>query len=159
MVTTRPGKQRPADAGGKSARRIGLSRFTVVVAVRADARQLAVARKTVRRVLHDHRRLDDVLLVVSELVTNACLHGSTDMDALVYVRVTRLPLGLVYVSVADGGRADPVSAAVQRPGAAEDSGLGLVVVDQLAWRRWQHRRVSGGHRVRVLLGRASHDCA
>lgn len=153
MVTTRSGRHGTTDVGGVPPRSGGRRRFTVAISVAADARQIAAARQAVRLVLSGHRRLDDVMLVVSELATNACLHGSSGADARVRVRASRLPFGFVYVSVADCGRDASSGSAVRRPGDAEDSGLGLVVVDRLVWRRWQGRRRGGGRRVRVVFAR------
>ena len=153
MVTTRSGRHGTAGVCGVPRQSGGRRRFTVAITVAADARKVAVARQAARLVLPDHPRLDDVMLVVSELTTNACLHGSSRADARVRVRVSRLPFGFVYVSVTDRGRNGSPSSAVGRPGAAEDSGLGLLVVDRLAWRRWQRRRRGGGRRVHVVFAR------
>jgi serine phosphatase RsbU (regulator of sigma subunit) len=75
---------------------------------------------------------DDVMLLATELATNAVLHAGTDLDVIVDVNATR-----VHVTVADGHRGEvPVlnpSAATRRP--LLSHGRGLVLVDHIA-SRW-----------------------
>jgi anti-sigma regulatory factor (Ser/Thr protein kinase) len=71
-------------------------------------------------------RLDDLTLVVSELVTNAVVHGAGDVD--LHVGLER---DVVHVEVSDGGPEDPL------PEQPEDSGL--LLVSRLA-QSWGIRR-------------------
>ncbi|WP_435059063.1 ATP-binding protein [Streptomyces sp. bgisy060] len=88
---------------------------------------------------------DDVVLVVSELVTNAIEHGQGD----VVLRVERRRAHL-YVGVADGS---PVRAAIRPTNEEDPGGRGLVLVDALSagWGTtedgqltWAHVTNSGG---------------
>lgn len=101
-----------------------------------------------RRALIDEAGLDwlddDVMLVTSELVTNAVLHsGGSEYDE-VYVEM-HVSHGTVSVCVTDpgtsGGEAEPTE------GEAPYGGFGLKLVDQLA-ERWGSERAEGG-RLRV----------
>jgi serine phosphatase RsbU (regulator of sigma subunit) len=74
---------------------------------------------------------DDVLLLATELTTNAVVHAGTDLDVTIEVDATR-----VHVAVADGRRGelpvlDPTSAA-RRP--LLSHGRGLILVDRIATR-------------------------
>jgi anti-sigma regulatory factor (Ser/Thr protein kinase) len=74
-----------------------------------------------------------VLLLLTELVTNAVRHGGATADRSVGVRVARSPRG-IRVCVTDPGRGFSWRGrAARRPGAA--GGFGLVLVDRLA-SRW-----------------------
>jgi anti-sigma regulatory factor (Ser/Thr protein kinase) len=75
------------------------------------------------------RRLEDVRLLVSELVTNAVRHAQGDMVRL----VVSLGQGRLRVEVHDLGRGFEVRAPADDPVRA--SGWGLVLVDELA-DRW-----------------------
>jgi anti-sigma regulatory factor (Ser/Thr protein kinase) len=120
-----------------------------------NARQVAVVRRVVAFALAGHPRLDDVTLAVSELVTNAFMHGSTNENAIVRVRITRLPFGGVHICVTDHGRIDGAQTPVGRPGLDQDAGLGSVIVEQLAWRWCRHRTRLGGRRVHAIFTRRS----
>jgi anti-sigma regulatory factor (Ser/Thr protein kinase) len=76
----------------------------------------------------DPERLRDVVLVVSELVTNALLHGAG--PATFHLRLSG---DWLTVWVDDGGARGTVAAG--RPGRDELGGRGLMIVDQLA-DRW-----------------------
>lgn len=70
--------------------------------------------------------LDAVLVVVSELVTNAVVHGRSAVD----VQVDGDPgAGRVRVAVTDAGGGRPRT---QRPGPEESHGRGLQIVEALA---------------------------
>ena len=131
----------------KRPRKVALS-LTVV----ADSPHVALVRREIQAMLIGHQRLDDLLLVVSELVTNALLHGSESPGALVGVRIVRLPFGNLYVRVIDQGRRGSVRPPVSRPGADEDAGLGSLIVDRLVRRCWSRRTRTGGRCVHALLG-------
>jgi anti-sigma regulatory factor (Ser/Thr protein kinase) len=66
----------------------------------------------------------DVLLVVSELVSNAVRHGEGPIDLAVEVSTSH-----VHVEVTDQGDARPQPA---RPAAMSQSGRGLLIVDSIA---------------------------
>jgi anti-sigma regulatory factor (Ser/Thr protein kinase) len=96
----------------------------------ADAVAAAAARRFVREAgIVPANRVDDVMLLVSELATNAVRHGPNEAG-LIGVRITRSS-DSVRVAVEDPGSgfADPTSAP-KRPG----SGMGLNLVDQLSTR-------------------------
>lgn len=98
------------------------------------------ARRLAREVIGRHRPelVDDAELLVSELVTNAALHGHPPIT----VRVTAAPC--VRVEVADAGRHLPV----MLPGARDaTTGRGLTLVQALA-HRWGVEPVPGqGKRI------------
>ena len=98
----------------------------------------AAARAFVRETLHPGSsdvRVDDVALVVSELVTNAVLHGDGDIMLNVVVADDA-----VHVEVADAAPALPAPRAA--PSDA-DSGRGLFIVDGVAT-RWGVRPAARG---------------
>jgi two-component sensor histidine kinase len=75
---------------------------------------------------------DDILLLVSELVTNAVRHGDVGPDRSVRVELKRLPQH-VRVEVLHPGRGFEHEAVPPHSGTA--SGWGLVLVDRIA-DRW-----------------------
>jgi phosphoserine phosphatase RsbU/P len=102
--------------------------------LRADRHAPAAVRSVIRQVL-DETQLpaiaDDVLLLATELTTNAVLHAGTDLHVTVEVDAAR-----VHVAVADGHRGElPVldsTSAMRRP--LLSHGRGLILVDQIATR-------------------------
>jgi sigma-B regulation protein RsbU (phosphoserine phosphatase) len=102
--------------------------------LRADRHAPAAVRHAIRQIL-DGTDLapmaDDVLLLATELTTNAVLHAGTDLDVTVEVDAAR-----VHVAVADGRRGElPVldtTSATRRP--LLSHGRGLVLVDRIATR-------------------------
>jgi anti-sigma regulatory factor (Ser/Thr protein kinase) len=97
---------------------------------------LTLAREFTHRTLTEWRyrgRHDHVLLVVSELVTNAMLHG----DGPAVLRLSGSPWR-VRVEVADGSPVLPEPRA-----AGQDGGWGLHLVNRLAG-RWEAVRRDGG---------------
>lgn len=103
----------------------------------------ALARRVARDLLHrwgapDLDRLDDALLVVSELVGNAVRHGG----AHVLLTVARSP-GTVTVGVEDGSAVLP-GPRTDDPDA--ESGRGMLIVDALS-RRWGITELEPGKRV------------
>jgi anti-sigma regulatory factor (Ser/Thr protein kinase) len=83
-----------------------------------------------------HDVTEDVLLLVSELVTNAVRHGRPDIVVGLSVR-----RGLVRVEVRDGGDALPVVPAGQ-PSVERVTGRGLLIVSMTA-QDWGIDRVAG----------------
>lgn len=67
----------------------------------------------------------DVLLVVSELVSNAARHGRDPIELSVAVTPSH-----VRIEVTDSGDAQPLP--VRRPAATSQSGRGLLIVDSIA---------------------------
>jgi serine/threonine-protein kinase RsbW len=84
----------------------------------ADVRALVRAAGTVARVASDE--LDDLLLAVSEIATNAIRHGG----ATGWVTVEHVPTGLV-VEISDNGGGLPDGLVVDRPAADAVGGRGL----------------------------------
>ncbi|MFP5370481.1 MAG: ATP-binding protein [Actinomycetes bacterium] len=115
---------RPEDAG--SNRAPGL----IDVLLPGVPSSIAAARHAVADLLNGPHRVpdvvvDDVLLLVSELVTNAVLHAGTHTRVTASVRP-----GRVVVAVGDG---DPHHApAVAARGSEATNGRGLMLVDALA---------------------------
>ena len=102
------------------------------------------ARNAARVVLQDWALptplLDDVILVISELVTNAVRHAGTASTLELELCQTR---GQLRVSLADGSEASPRLRRVR--GAAED-GRGLAILAALS-DRWGVDPHHGGKRV------------
>ncbi|WP_225752932.1 PAS domain-containing protein [Actinotalea sp. Marseille-Q4924] len=101
----------------------------------------ATARAHARDGLTRHvpeRPADPVLLVVSELVTNAALHAGTDL----VLQVSHVPGGAVRVEVWDASSVVPV---IGRPGTVGGRGLALVELLSAAW--GSEPTESGGKRV------------
>jgi anti-sigma regulatory factor (Ser/Thr protein kinase) len=90
--------------------------------------------------------LDDLLLLLSELVTNAVVHSDSGRTAggRVTVRLALSP-GAVRVEVTDDGSAAGVPA-VRVPEPGDDGGRGLWLVDLLAT-EWGRRRDEAGGSV------------
>jgi anti-sigma regulatory factor (Ser/Thr protein kinase) len=109
--------------------------------LRADPSEVAAARRFVSDTLTTWRTTDDretVVLLVSELVSNAVVHARTDITVTL-----RYDRDLVTVEVQDGSdllpsRRDALPAAT--------SGRGLYMVDALA-HDWGVRRVPGDGKV------------
>ncbi|MBG0821144.1 ATP-binding protein [Planomonospora sp. ID91781] len=92
--------------------------------------------------------LDDLLLLLSELVTNAVVHSDSGRTAggRVTVRLTLSPVsspGAVHVEVTDDGSAAGAPA-VRVPEPGDDGGRGLWLVDLLATEWGCHRDEAGG---------------
>ena len=106
----------------------GAPRIDIVLAPQAPS--VGEARHAVGALLHDFPHvpilvIEDVLLLVSELVTNAVLHAGTDLRVTASVQA-----GLVSVSVGDG---DPLHAPVLAArGPDATSGRGVMLVNALA---------------------------
>ncbi|MEU1054298.1 ATP-binding protein [Streptomyces sp. NPDC005876] len=95
---------------------------------RRERRSVPAAREFTRRALDDwgaRRRADDVVLCVSELTTNALLHGVPPGRGFL-LRLLAYDDGLVRVEVHDSGGGVP---AVREPG---EGGRGLLLVSVLA---------------------------
>ncbi|WP_406096298.1 ATP-binding protein [Streptomyces sp. NBC_01013] len=144
-----------ADAGARADARSGVPSVTHVEPTEWQWRTLPLreasgivptARDFARQALHDwgwlpaataDRRAaaEDVLLVVSELVTNACLHA----DGPDELRIARTPKAL-RVEVADGGAGQPTPRTPHRAG--RPGGHGMFIVQRLCL-DWGVVRVPG----------------
>jgi len=104
----------------------------------ADLRSAGEARSLVRNTLDgwtDEDRIDDIVLCVSELVTNAIVHASSSPRVLVSVR-----RGVIHVEVSDASETMPVP----RDAAPSDtSGRGMSILSGFS-DRWGSLRRSGG---------------
>ncbi|HKE65786.1 MAG TPA: SpoIIE family protein phosphatase [Micromonosporaceae bacterium] len=120
--------------------------------LRADRNAPSAVRTAVRQVLAEtglSELADDVMLLATELVTNAVLHAGTDLDVTIDVDSAR-----VHVAVADGHRGEVPTldtADGQRP--LLSHGRGLVLVDHIAT-RWGVLHHGGGKTVWFEVFRA-----
>jgi serine/threonine-protein kinase RsbW len=98
---------------------------------RRDRRSVPAAREFARRALADWgigERADDVLLCVSELATNALLHGVPPGRGFkLYLSLDAA--GALRVEVHDSGEGQP---RIPDTGAGDESGRGLLLVEALA---------------------------
>lgn len=121
--------------------------------VSAEVESSSLARRAVRELLDGvvpDECLADVLLVVSELVTNGGLHGEQPIEIAVWLR----PGHDVFVAVSDRGPGIDDPFFDLRPPAADSvGGAGLWIVGQLADRVDSRVQPDGTHRVvaRVTL--------
>jgi GAF domain-containing protein len=119
-----------------------------VTTLSPTGRSAATARRTVEQVLQEADLgglLDEALLLVTELVTNAVVHAGTEIE----LRIETAPEGL-RVEVVDRS---PGSLPVIRPAPAEtrEGGRGVFLLDALAT-EWGTRHFSGGKSVWFQLG-------
>jgi serine/threonine-protein kinase RsbW len=93
---------------------------------------VSLARGLAREVLGDsHPALETVLLVVSELVTNAIIHSQSGAaGGTVLLALCPGPAGILIQVRDNGGAWRPLE--LVRPGMAAEHGYGLVLVDALA---------------------------
>ncbi|WP_280704761.1 ATP-binding protein [Kitasatospora sp. GP30] len=90
----------------------------------------------------------DAELVLSELVSNAVVHGSAQSAQPVFVRFQCLP-GRLLIEVHDASSKLPSQ---RLAGAEDESGRGLWLVDQLAL-EWGHEPCGGGgKRIWAVIG-------
>ena len=104
----------------------------------ADLRSAGEARRIVRHALGgwtDEDRLDDIILCVSELVTNAIVHAGSGPRVLVHVRPA-----VIRVEISDDSETHPV---VRGAGPQETSGRGMSILSAYS-DRWGSLRRSGG---------------
>ncbi|MBB2911602.1 anti-sigma regulatory factor (Ser/Thr protein kinase) [Streptosporangium becharense] len=94
---------------------------------------MAVARRRVRELLGEgHPASDDVILLVSEVVTNSVVHSCSGGGGRVAMTVAVEP-DAVFVEVSDAGSG--ASAPHVRIDPEAESGRGMFLVDLIA-RRW-----------------------
>jgi chemotaxis response regulator CheB len=104
----------------------------------ADLRSAGDARQLVRSTLDgwtDSDRIDDIVLCVSELVTNAVVHAASSPQVMVHVRPA-----VIHVEVSDSSEALPVP---RDAGPADTSGRGMSILSGYS-DRWGSLRRSGG---------------
>jgi anti-sigma regulatory factor (Ser/Thr protein kinase) len=95
--------------------------------------------------------LDDALLVVSELVANAVIHGGVSGEDRIELRVRLGPRSMCVKVFDEGGGFDAAAARrIAEPGTVGGHGLGIV--DHLA-ADWGHARVDGRTEVWAELPR------
>lgn len=112
-----------------------------------DAAQLPrLARRELREWIGDHSALADLELIVSELVTNALVHGGGAWVRLSLRLVEEGARRYWRVAVADPGRSSSVP--MPRMSAPDEmSGRGLWVVDALTDGCWGASLTQGGERI------------
>lgn len=110
----------------------------------ATAKSVSMARELLRSWVGGHRRLDDAVLLVSETVTNAVLHGSSANRSAVVRLIVRWTGRHVYVAVIDDGAGESTPRVVADDPAAE-AGRGLAIVGSIA-DRWGIDRARRGRR-------------
>jgi phosphoserine phosphatase RsbU/P len=118
-----------------------------VTTLPAQDRSPGTARRAVQEALMAaglEVMLDDALLLVSELVTNAVVHAGTDLD----LRIDIGP-GQARIEVIDHGRGLPVR--LGNPDDAREFGRGIFLLDALA-QEWGTRHFAGGKSVWFVLG-------
>jgi anti-sigma regulatory factor (Ser/Thr protein kinase) len=115
----------------------------LAIALDADTDAPTRARHAVADVLRDWRpdRRDAMMLIVSELVTNAVRHGSCDRRDRISLAVRRRD-GATRIEVTDSGSRGRVVEEVERTGASQRSGWGLPIVAELT-DRWGVERGPG----------------
>jgi sigma-B regulation protein RsbU (phosphoserine phosphatase) len=119
-----------------------------VTALPPDGRSAGVARRTLQRALNDAGldvMLDDALLLVTELVTNAVVHAGTDIELHIEVGA-----GSARVEVVDHS-AGTLPVLHGDPDAPREGGRGIYLLDVLA-REWGTRHFAGGKSVWFALG-------
>ena len=121
----------------------GVSKQSVVhseAVLAADRRAPATARESVRTTCADSlpHLVDDAVLLVSEVVTNAVKHGRAPVRLRIDCERTS-----VVVAVDD---ANPAFPRVRRADRRRHSGRGLVLLERLAT-EWGVRRIDGGKQV------------
>lgn len=104
----------------------------------AHLRSAGEARDLVRTTLDgwtDDDRIDDIVLCVSELVTNAVVHAASRPHIMVHVRPA-----VIHVEVSDASGVLPVE---KEAGPADTSGRGMAILSGFT-DRWGSLRRSGG---------------
>jgi DNA-binding NarL/FixJ family response regulator len=115
----------------------------------ADLRSAGEARRIVRETLDgwtDEDRIDDIILCVSELVTNAVVHAGSSPRVVVHVRPA-----LIHVEISDDSEAHPV---MRGAGPEDTSGRGMSILSAFSDRWGSLRRSGGGKTVWFDVARA-----
>ena len=115
-----------------------------------DLRSAKEARQMVRRTLEgwtDEERIDDIVLCVSELVTNAVVHAESGPRVLVHVRPK-----VIHVEISDDCEAHPV---VRGASPEDTSGRGMSILSAFSDRWGSLRRSGGGKTVWFEVARGN----
>jgi hypothetical protein len=133
------GSHAGSGAPGRDEVRIGLSQASGVVPLARDVTREAMHAWGWLPSTTAERRAcaEDILLVVSELVTNACLHGGGPKE----LRLQRAPKHL-RIEVTDGGSGDPAPRTPHRAG--RPGGHGMFIVQRLSLDWGVVRALDGG---------------
>ena len=118
-----------------------------VTTLPAQDRSPGTARRAVQEALTAaglEVMLDDALLLVSELVTNAVVHAGTELELLIDIGP-----GLARIEVIDHGPGLPVRHG--DPDDTREDGRGIFLLDALA-QEWGTRHFAGGKSVWFVLG-------
>lgn len=116
----------------------------------AHLRSAGEARNLVRSTLDgwtDDDRIDDILLCVSELVTNAVVHASSSPRVVVHVRPA-----VIHVEVSDASDVMPVP---RDASPVDTSGRGMSILSGFSDRWGSLRRSGGGKTVWFEVARTS----
>ncbi len=122
--------------------------MTAITTLPAQDRSPGTARRVVQDALLGgglEVLLDDALLLVTELVTNAVVHAGTDVELHVDIGV-----GRARIEVVDRG-AGALPHVTSAPGADREGGRGIFLLDALA-QEWGTRHFAGGKSVWFTLG-------
>ena len=118
----------------------GVAQWTLLADVTAPSQARSFTGPLLER--YDPETQADVLLLVSEIVTNAVEHGSRSGDSIEFTVIAGPQF--VRLSVTDQSDDRPV---LRRPSADRPTGRGLMVVDLLADRWGVEAGASGGKTV------------
>jgi DNA-binding NarL/FixJ family response regulator len=116
----------------------------------AELRSAGEARRLVRQALDgwtEEERIEDIVLCVSELVTNAVVHAGSSPRVLVHVRPA-----VIHVEISDDSETHPV---VRGAGPQETSGRGMSILSAYSDRWGSLRRSGGGKTVWFEVARGA----
>ncbi len=118
---------------------MGSGTTTIELGVGPDSLSPRATRHMFAKHFADHPRLDDLLLCLSEVVTNAVLHAGPPIQ----VRGAVVESKNIRVEVSDGSKASPVH---RHPEPSSPTGRGLHLLDSLTC-GWGVDITSGGKTV------------
>jgi anti-sigma regulatory factor (Ser/Thr protein kinase) len=107
---------------------------------KCDERAPSAVRAALAKVEEIGPASEDLLLISSELVTNAILHSDCDRSDRLDVRLSRCERGYLFAVTDPGNSGRRADLAPERP--AGEGGLGLRIVEMLA-ARWGQVRGRG----------------
>ena len=120
---------------------MGTTDLDVRLHIRCDRHAPAVVRSSLQEFDGIGWPMGDVMLVASELVTNAVRHSGARAHDLIEVQV-KLDCNVLFISVSDPGDRGEVELQSEDK---EPGGMGLRIVEEVAIRWGAERR--DGHRV------------
>ena len=118
---------------------MGLGTNSIELGVGPDSLSPRATRHKFAEHFADHPRLDDLLLCLSEVVTNAVLHAGPP----IHVKGAVVESKKIRVEVSDGSKASPVQ---RHPQHSSPTGRGLHLLDSLTC-GWGVDITSGGKTV------------